>query len=57
MIPYGKLELEKICLKAYSSSAIQKYCVEWKENQDVDIDSKDKVREVIKDLKIEFPRL
>ena len=55
--PYGKLELEEICLRAYASVHIQEFCKEWENNPSIIENIENEVTEVINNLKIEFPRL
>ena len=55
--PYGKTELDAICLRAFSTDPVRNFCRRWEKNHDIIEDIELDVIEVLENLKIEFPRL
>ena len=53
--PYGKLELDEISHRSYSSPIIQEFCEKWEPGYEMIEDLDNDVTEALEGLKTEFP--
>ena len=55
--PYGKMELDEISHRSYSSPIIRKFCEKWEPGQEIVEELNDDITEALEGFKPEFPRL